>query len=67
MASKLDIYDWIAMILVFIGAINWGLAVFDINLVTMITGTEVMIAKVIYGLVGLAGIYLLWFVFKPES
>ena len=67
MASKMNILDWIAMSLVFIGAINWGLVAFDINLVTMITGTQVMIAKIIYGLVGLAGIYLLWFLFKPQN
>ena len=47
--------DWIARILVIIGALNWGVAVFNNGAGLLATwGT---IATVIYALVGLAGIW----------
>lgn len=48
----------ISLLLVIIGAINWGLiGLFDFNLVSLIFGgAESMLTKVIYILVGLAGI-----------
>lgn len=60
---KLGVIDWIAVILVIIGAINWGLAVFGWNLVDMLFGAGV-IAKVIYALVGLSGLCLICFVVR---
>lgn len=43
-----------------IGALNWLLvAFFNINLVTMILGDMTMPAKIVYGLVGVAGILTL--------
>jgi len=50
--------DWIARILVIIGAINWGLlAVFDFNLVTALLGEGTTLSTVVYALVGLSGIW----------
>lgn len=48
----------ISLLLVIIGAINWGLiGLFDFNLVSLIFGgAESMLTKVIYILVGIAGI-----------
>ena len=48
----------IALTVMIIGAINWGLiGLFDFNLVSLIFGgAESMLTKVIYILVGLAGI-----------
>ena len=48
----------ISLLLVIIGAINWGLiGLFDFNLVALIFGgAESMLTKVIYILVGIAGI-----------
>ncbi|MBQ4633971.1 MAG: DUF378 domain-containing protein [Bacilli bacterium] len=46
----------IALVLTIIGAINWGaIGLFDFNLVEAIFGTQVL-TKVIYVLVGLAGL-----------
>ena len=56
--AKMKWYDWITLWIVLIGGINWGLAVFDVNLVTAIFGTTVW-SKVIYGLVGLSTIVTL--------
>ena len=53
----------VALILVIVGALNWGLvALFEWDLVAEIFGetfgTTNAITRIVYGLVGLAGIYL---------
>lgn len=49
----------IALILVLIGAINWGLiGIFGFNLVAAIFG-ESFISKLIYALVGVSGLYII--------
>ena len=59
---RLNIADWIALALMIIGAINWGLVgAFDFNLVSAILGVQTMAARVVYILVGLAGLYALSF------
>ncbi len=53
--------DWTALTLVIIGAINWGLiGFFQFDLVaTIFGGMESWVSRVIYALVGLAGLYCL--------
>ncbi len=47
----------IALFLVIIGAINWGLiGLFDFNLVDTLFGVDSMLSKIVYILVGLSGI-----------
>lgn len=49
--------DVVTAILVIIGALNWGLVgIADFNLVHALLGTT-MLAKVVYILVGLSGVY----------
>jgi len=49
--------DLIAVILLIIGGLNWGLiGLFEFNLVSFIFGTTI-VAKIIYILVGLSGVY----------
>jgi len=49
---------FIAMLLLAIGGINWGLvAAIDFNLVDSIFGAGSLVAKVIYILVGLSGLW----------
>lgn len=51
----------IALILVIVGAINWGLiGLFNFNLVSAIFGDRSTAAKVIYVLVGLAGLFSIY-------
>ena len=53
--------DGIALTIGIIGAINWGLiGFFDFNLVEFIFG-NFCLSRIIYGDVGLCGIYLLTF------
>ncbi|MFP4316266.1 MAG: DUF378 domain-containing protein [Desulfovibrionales bacterium] len=50
--------DVIAFVLVVIGAINWGLVgLFGFNLVAAIFGEMSVLTRIIYVLVGIAGIY----------
>ena len=47
----------VALVLTIIGALNWGLVgLFDFNLVSALFGDENVITRIIYVLVGLAGI-----------
>lgn len=58
--KKMNWLDWVAFILVIIGALNWGLVgFFNWNLVTAIFGDMTTAARVIYDLVGLAAVYLI--------
>ncbi len=50
----------IALVLVVIGALNWGLVgILDFDLVKAIFGDMTAISRIVYTLVGLAGIYVL--------
>ena len=50
----MKVIDTIALLLVIIGAINWGLiGLFNFNLVDAIFGTMSAISKIIYTLVGI--------------
>ena len=63
----MKILDSIAFILVLIGAINWGLiGFFNFDLVASLFGTMSMFSSIIYGLVGLSGIYCLSFFAKKR-
>ena len=47
-----------ALVLMAIGAVNWGLVgIFNFNLVSWIFGPMSVISRVVYALVGLAGLY----------
>lgn len=50
--------DYIALVIVIIGAVNWGLiGFFGFDLVRVIFGDMTWISRVIYGLVGICGLY----------
>lgn len=57
-----NIVDWIALVLLIIGGVNWGLV--GINrtwdLVDMILGSISWLASVVYILVGLSAIYTIY-------
>jgi uncharacterized membrane protein YuzA (DUF378 family) len=57
----MKITGWIAFILVIIGALNWGLVgFFNWNLVDAIFGVGSTMARVIYALVGVSGLWVLF-------
>ena len=54
-----------ALALTIIGAINWGLiGIFNFNLVDTIFGTMSIISRIIYALVGIAGLINIGIFFK---
>lgn len=56
----MKVVNWIALILVVIGALNWGMVgFFKIDVVSSIVSMPV--ARVIFALVGLAGLWSLSF------
>ncbi|MBQ3251784.1 MAG: DUF378 domain-containing protein [Oscillospiraceae bacterium] len=58
--------DTIALILSIIGSINWGLVgLFKFDLVAWIFGgQDAVISRIIYGLVGLAGLWCITLLFR---
>lgn len=54
----MKIIDKIALILIIIGAINWGLiGLFKFNLVELLFGDMTLLSRIVYSLVGIAGLW----------
>lgn len=64
--NKMKLLDYIAYILLLVGGINWGLAVFNLNLVSQII-PFVLLRNVIYGAVGLSAIYGIYTLIKLST
>ena len=57
--EDMKVISLIAMILVLIGGLNWGLiGLFDLNLVAILFGTAIL-AQLIYILVGVSALWLI--------
>ena len=58
----MKVVDYIALALVVIGAVNWGLiGFFGFDLVRVIFGDMTIVSRIIYSLIGIAGLYALSF------
>lgn len=56
---KLNTVDIIALILVIVGGVNWGLVgAANLNLVALIFGAGSMLSNIVYVVVGLSAVYL---------
>lgn len=62
-------WDKIALVLVIIGALNWGLiGFFGFDLVAFIFGGQLMVgSRIVYALVGLAGLWCISLLFRQDS
>lgn len=64
---RLNAVEWASLVLVTIGAINWGLVGLsgfvggNLNLVNLLVGGFPTIESLVYLVVGLAGLYLAYF------
>ena len=60
--------DRIALILVTIGALNWGaIGLFQFDLVAWIFGGQsAVLSRIVYGLVGLAGLWCITLLFRKN-
>ena len=63
------VMDKISLVLTIIGAINWGsIGLFSFDIVAWICGGQgSMIARIIYTLVGLAGLWCITLLFRPTE
>ena len=53
-------FDYTALTLVIIGAVNWGLiGIFKLDLVSLLFGNMTWLSRIVYTLVGISGVYLL--------
>lgn len=58
----MKVLDVIAGILVIIGALNWGLyGAVHMDVVALLFGNMMTVARVIYVLIGLSGLYMIFF------
>lgn len=63
----MKIIDKIALVLVIIGAINWGLiGFFNFNLVSLIFGNMTVLSRIIYALVGISGLWAIKLLFDND-
>jgi uncharacterized protein len=57
----LNAIDWIAMALLIIGGINWGLVgLADFNLVATLFGDQSTLSRIVYALVGLSALWCIY-------
>ena len=61
--------DKIALALVIVGALNWGgIGLFGFDTVAFLFGGQLsLLARVIYALVGLAGLWCITLLFRPDT
>ncbi|MFC7177081.1 DUF378 domain-containing protein [Halosegnis marinus] len=70
---RVNAVDWISLVLVIVGAINWGLVGIgefleaNWNVVNLLLGSVPTLEFLVYVLVGLAGIYELYFAYQLYS
>ena len=65
----MSVLSRIALALVIIGALNWGLiGFFQYDLVaSLFGGQDAFLSRVVYGLVGISGLLCLRLLFKPDE
>ena len=57
-ASSLGPLAWLSLVLMIVGSLNWGLVgAANFDLVAALFGEGSMLSRIVYGLVGLAGLY----------
>jgi hypothetical protein len=56
---KLNTIGWVSLILVLVGAVNWGLiGIFQFDLVGTLFGEMSGLSRIIYALVGISAVYM---------
>ena len=60
-SKRMTAADWIPMLLLIIGGINWGLVgLFEFDLVAYLFGEMSMLSRIIYVVVGISALYSLY-------
>ncbi len=59
--KNLNIVDWVFMVLLIIGGLNWGMVGFlDFDLVSSVFGVMSTMSRGIYAIVGISAIYTIF-------
>jgi uncharacterized membrane protein YuzA (DUF378 family) len=60
--------DFIALILVIVGAFNWGcVGLFNLDLVAWLFGSGTIVSRIVYVLVALGGMWCISLLFRDRS
>ena len=60
--------DKLALLLTIVGAINWGaIGLFSLDLVALIFGNMSLLSRIIYSLVGAAGLWCITLLFRDTT
>ena len=63
--EKLNGLDWVSLVLVLVGGLNWGLVgLLGFDLVAYVLGMDSVLSQVVYVLVGVSALYWVYKVFK---
>ena len=66
--ERISSIDYLAKMLVIIGALNWGLiGFFQFNLVAALFGNMTTLSRIVYALVGLAAIWTIYLFFRMTA
>lgn len=58
--NKLNAIDWVAIILLVVGGLNWGLVgILNFDLVATIFGDMSALSRIVYAVVGVCAVYVL--------
>ena len=61
--KDLDLYGWIAFIILLVGGLNWGLVgLFNVNIISGIFG--MMLGRLIFIIVGIAAGYFCYLIYN---
>ncbi len=64
---ELKTLDLIALVLVIIGGLNWGLVgLLNLDLVALLFGAGSLLSQIVYILVGLSALYMIYFAFMKK-
>ena len=64
---KISIIDWVAMVLVIVGGLNWGLVSLGFNLVEYLFGSWSWLVTTVYVLVGFSALWMVVVVLKMRK
>ncbi len=65
--KKMSTADTVVFLLVVVGALNWGLVgLLNLNVVSMLLGTGTTLERLVYVLVGVAGLLKVWKVYARK-
>jgi uncharacterized membrane protein YuzA (DUF378 family) len=66
--AKMNALDWVAMVLLIVGGLNWGLVgLLNFDLVAALFGTQTPFSRIVYVLVGLSALYSIYISSKMAS